>query len=83
MAHVAVRGVDSDAVAEVLESDCGVDDEALGAADAEVGVEEDYRFGGFVVGGVRGGHGGLGISLGAWGRVHGREDDCNAGGEED
>jgi len=29
-----------------LQADCGVDEEALGAADAEVGVEEDDVFGG-------------------------------------
>ena len=40
MRRVAVRGEDRDAVAEVLQTDRGVDDEALGAADAEVGVEE-------------------------------------------
>lgn len=38
---VAVGGEDCDFVAEVLQAYCGVDDEALGAADAEVGVEED------------------------------------------
>lgn len=39
--RVPVRGVDCDAVAEGLEGEGGVEDEALGAADAEVGVEED------------------------------------------
>jgi hypothetical protein len=39
---IAVGGEDSDFVAEVLETDCCVDDEAFCAADAEVGVEEDY-----------------------------------------
>lgn len=34
-------GEDDDAVAAPLQADGGVDDEALGAADAEVRVEED------------------------------------------
>ena len=38
--RVAVGGEDRDAVAELLEADGGVEDEALGAADAEVWVEE-------------------------------------------
>jgi len=38
---VAVGGEDCDFVAEVLETDCCVDDEAFCAANAEVGVEED------------------------------------------
>lgn len=42
---IAVGGEDGDFVAEVLEADCCVDDEAFSAADAEVGVEEDYVLG--------------------------------------
>lgn len=41
MGPVAVRGEDGDGVAQVLEADGGVDDEAFGAADAEVRVKED------------------------------------------
>lgn len=41
MAHVPVGGVDDDFVAEILQPDGGVDDEALGATNAEVGMEED------------------------------------------
>lgn len=37
---IAVVGVDDDVGAPVLEADGGVDDEALGAADAQVRVEE-------------------------------------------
>lgn len=43
---VAVGGVDCDGVAEGLEGEGGVEDEAFGAADAEVGVEEYDAFGG-------------------------------------
>lgn len=42
--RIAVRGEDGDGVAKVLQTDGGVDDEAFGAADAEVGVEEDDVF---------------------------------------
>lgn len=50
-------GVDDYFVAAGLEADCGVDDETLGAADAEVWMEEDdgaWEFGrhGVVCGGV-------------------------------
>lgn len=38
---VAVVGVDDDFVAAGLETDCGVDDETLGAADSKVWMEED------------------------------------------
>jgi len=38
---VAVVGEDDDAVAALLQADGGVDDEPLGAADAQVRVEED------------------------------------------
>lgn len=51
---VAVRGVDCDGVAEGLEGEGGVEDEAFGAADAEVRVEEDDAAG------VGGGGGGAG-----------------------
>ena len=48
--RVTVGGEDCDFVAEVLEADCCVNYEALGATDAEVGVEEDdllgFGFGG-------------------------------------
>jgi hypothetical protein len=37
-----VGGEDGYFVAEVLQADCCVDDEALGAANTEVRVEEDY-----------------------------------------
>ncbi len=40
MRRIAVRGEDCDGVAEVLQADGGVDDEAFCTADAEVGVEE-------------------------------------------
>lgn len=54
---IAVVGVDDYFVAAGLEADCGVDDETLGAADAEVWMEEDdgaWEFGrhGVVCGGV-------------------------------
>ena len=39
---VAVAGEDDDFVAALLKADGGVDDESLGAADAEVGVQKDY-----------------------------------------
>lgn len=39
--RVPVGGEDGDGVAEGLEGEGGVEDEALGAADAEVRVEED------------------------------------------
>ena len=42
---VAVGGEDCDGVAEGLEGEGCVEDEAFGAADAEVGVEEYYAFG--------------------------------------
>lgn len=41
MARIAVRGEDGDPVAERLQTNGGIDDEAFGAADAKVGVEED------------------------------------------
>ena len=34
-------GVDGDTVASILESDGGVDDEALSAANAEIGMDEE------------------------------------------
>lgn len=43
--RVPVGGEDGDRVAEGLEREGGVEDEALGAADAEVRVEEDDAFG--------------------------------------
>lgn len=39
---VPVRRVDDDAVAAVLERDGDVDDEALGAANAEIGMNDDH-----------------------------------------
>ena len=39
--RVAVRCENGHFVAEVLETDGGVDDEPLGAPDAQIGVEED------------------------------------------
>ena len=45
MPRIAVVGVDDDFVPKGLQADGGVDDEALGAADAEVWVDEDYGFG--------------------------------------
>ena len=41
MPRVAVAGEDRHFVAEILKADGGVDDEAFGAADAEIWVEED------------------------------------------
>ena len=41
VSRIAVAGEDRDAVAKILEADGGIDDETLGAADAEIGVEED------------------------------------------
>lgn len=41
MARIAVRGEDGDLVAERLQPDGGIDDEAFSAANAKVGVEED------------------------------------------
>ncbi|KAL9032097.1 MAG: hypothetical protein Q9214_008111, partial [Letrouitia sp. 1 TL-2023] len=52
--RVPVGGEDDDGVAEGLEREGGVEDEALGAADAEVRVEEDDAFGAV---GRGGGHG--------------------------
>jgi len=62
MGRVAVRGEDGDGVAPVLEADGGVDDEAFGAADAEVGVEEDDVFLLF----AHGGFGGLRVLSNLW-----------------
>lgn len=51
-------GEDDDAVATLLQADGGVDDEALGAADAEVRVEEDDGAGGRGPAALRRRHGG-------------------------
>lgn len=40
MSRVSVRSEDGDPVPEILETDGGVDDQPLGAADAEIGVDE-------------------------------------------
>ena len=45
MAGIAVRGVDGDRVAAVLEADSCVDDETLGAADAEIGMYKEEALG--------------------------------------
>lgn len=58
MAGVAMGREDRDFVAALLQSDGGVDDEPLGATDAEVGVEEDDALGGF------GGAHGEGVAVG-------------------
>lgn len=41
MLRVAVRCEDGDLVPAILEADCGIDDQALRPANAQVGVEED------------------------------------------
>lgn len=41
MSRVAVRGEDGDFVSAFLQRDCGIDNEPLGAANAEIRVEED------------------------------------------
>jgi hypothetical protein len=45
---ITVGSKDRDFVATILQADGGVDDEALGSANAQIRVEEDYvsRFGG-------------------------------------
>lgn len=40
--RVAVAGKDDDLVAALLQADGGVDDQSLGPANAQVGMEEDY-----------------------------------------
>ncbi len=68
--RVAVRGEDRHPVAAALQADCCVDDEALGAADAEVGVDEDYVLGAGL-GRGRGRGRGVGLGLGFQGHYCG------------
>lgn len=60
--RVEVRGVDCDAVAEGAQGEGGVEDQTLGAADAEVRVQEDDASARLLLacGGGRGGRGGGG-----------------------
>lgn len=44
MLRVAVRCEDGDLVPAILEADCGIDDQALRPANAQVRVEEDDVF---------------------------------------
>lgn len=61
MAGVAVAREDDDPVSAVLHADGGIDDQALSAADAQVGMQEDDSLAGgcFLLG-----HGGCSISPG-------------------
>jgi hypothetical protein len=44
MAAIAMRCVDGDFVSAFLEANRGINDQSLGTANAEIGVEEDYVF---------------------------------------
>lgn len=39
-----MRGENGDLVAQVLEADCGVNDQSLSTTDTKIGVEEDDAF---------------------------------------
>lgn len=42
--RVAMRGENGHLVAQVLEADCGVNDQSLSTTDTKIGVEEDDAF---------------------------------------